>query len=924
MADFTRTVDLIFGAKDRASATIANLEKNLDGFEQNVHAVTEPLNTLANDALKVEAAVIAMGAAVLKFSLDEAEKFQSSFAEITTLFDASGDNVLQFRDDVQAYAQGSTQAIGDITGAIYSAISAGADYTVSLGALQDAEKLAVAGNGELDASLRVLVSSLNAYGAETDQATDFADALFTTVKLGQTTLPELAETLSRVTGTAAGVNIPFSELLATVAALTATGTPTAQAITNIKAALTNIIKPSEQAQQISEQLGLEFNAEALQAKGLYGVLEDVREATGGNVTQMGLLFKSSEALNSVIALTGVGFEKYTEIMRLMNERTDAVNAAFGKMENQLKLVSQNMKNNFVVVLQDIGLKVIEQFTDDVAAMSEVFKSLDFAIDAGAFDDIFNALNAFGADIEQTLLTLADVLPEALEGVDFSGLIASFGELGNEISEVFVSLLGDIDPSNAEDVAEAIQKAVNLLSNLQHVVRGIIDQLSPAFDLLGELASGAAGVSDEAAFAAGRVLGAGKIIENFGVIVGGTMIIIKESGGDLRNAFDVIVGSILFLFNSAQTSFDLLVLTVLPVAAVFLEAAAKITGAFGDNEISRGFKEQADALWETADGVRESIVKNANETRDALSQIGDGLSGASATVDNAANNINSSISNIGSSASTAESNINGLSRGIELAFDDSGNIISTAANGIDAFGVSAEEAFGKTADSATKASEPLAGVIKTVEGGVTTYKSADTEAKKWIKTIGEDGIPIYTAVGNATETAFKKAADSAEDATKKTAEFLTKMEQIASNERIKKFEATIELNIAKLEADAKVAVAVIGSIETAIESTGQVLQDLFGLLGESDIRTERMIKRQIELENKHRADAFALQKQYTEALIDNMTAKTDAIRSGDGLITIQGDGLEPELEAFMFKILERIQVKASEEQSLYLLGLPTAA
>jgi hypothetical protein len=45
-----------------------------------------------------------------------------------------------------------------------------------------------------------------------------------------------------------------------------------------------------------------------------------------------------------------------------------------------------------------------------------------------------------------------------------------------------------------------------------------------------------------------------------------------------------------------------------------------------------------------------------------------------------------------------------------------------------------------------------------------------------------------------------------------------------------------------------------------------------------------------------------------------------MESGEGMITVTADGLEPELEAFMWKILERVQVRANEESSDFLLGL----
>jgi hypothetical protein len=45
-----------------------------------------------------------------------------------------------------------------------------------------------------------------------------------------------------------------------------------------------------------------------------------------------------------------------------------------------------------------------------------------------------------------------------------------------------------------------------------------------------------------------------------------------------------------------------------------------------------------------------------------------------------------------------------------------------------------------------------------------------------------------------------------------------------------------------------------------------------------------------------------------------------MKSDEPLISIKADGLEPELEAFMWKILERLQLKMTQSQESFLLGI----
>jgi hypothetical protein len=176
----------------------------------------------------------------------------------------------------------------------------------------------------------------------------------------------------------------------------------------------------------------------------------------------------------------------------------------------------------------------------------------------------------------------------------------------------------------------------------------------------------------------------------------------------------------------------------------------------------------------------------------------------------------------------------------------------------------------------------------------------------------------SVTGIATKAA--KAAEKTKEMTKETNDFLVKMEEIASNERIKSIEAKVSLNIAEMETDAERVKAAFESIDNSINSTGDLLGSLFGNLMDADSLSDKWaIEEQIEKENALREQSFELQKQVAEAEIARIEAQVRAMDRGDAAIQIDGTGLEPELEAFMWKILKNIRVRANAEFQDYLLG-----
>ncbi len=149
------------------------------------------------------------------------------------------------------------------------------------------------------------------------------------------------------------------------------------------------------------------------------------------------------------------------------------------------------------------------------------------------------------------------------------------------------------------------------------------------------------------------------------------------------------------------------------------------------------------------------------------------------------------------------------------------------------------------------------------------------------------------------------------------------EKLSLEEKLAFIEAQTAITTASIEADAKVAVAAFESISVSVQSTGESITDLFGLLGDENIsKLDKLdIKDQIEEENKRRQEALDLQKKLTEQEIALAKARREAISRGDATITVNGDGLQPHLEAFMWEILQSIQVRVNADGLGMLLGAP---
>lgn len=179
---------------------------------------------------------------------------------------------------------------------------------------------------------------------------------------------------------------------------------------------------------------------------------------------------------------------------------------------------------------------------------------------------------------------------------------------------------------------------------------------------------------------------------------------------------------------------------------------------------------------------------------------------------------------------------------------------------------------------------------------TTEAIEDTRAEwqKWMDDIDEAKRRIQELYdqGLISKEEYEKAMDFWNSLEQRVRDFMQTVKEETGVEDISKLE----------EMSAQKKLAVLHEIKSILMEQSKLLE---GYLADQMAMQERLVDAQIRL---------------IDAQIDQIEARTELLKSGDSMIKIDGDGLAPELEAFMWKILENIQVRANAEFSEFLLGL----
>lgn len=917
MADKTKTVEIIFGGIDRTGSAISSVGRNLDSLTGQVGDLTGPLANITDSIIKLDAALAAAAIGVTGYAVKIADDFDTAFGEIATLIGQPADSLRDFQAQILEYSERSSASLEQITSATYSAISAGTDYKESLTLIAAAEQLAIAGKADLGETTTALVSTLNAFGASADQAGAYADTFFTAVQLGQTTIPELSGAIGRLAPIAAAAGLSFNEMAAAIATITAeTGTNTAEAITGIRAAINSLLKPSKEASDLAAELGIEFNAAALESKGFSGVLSDVAEATDGNVDLMAKLFGSVEALAPVLALTGNASDKFAENLAAFKDNAGAAETAAKELNDSLGLITQTLQNNLNSALIAFGTNLTDETRSIVRSITSIFNSIgsELRLEDGVFAPILEGLEGLAQDIDQKLRTIATNFPEALSGIDLSDLLGAFGDLSDELGDAFTNVFGDIDLNTVEGLQDALQRVVDAFTALVNISSGIVDGLQPIFAAIGKGIEEFEQLDDSTKRSIGELLGLSKAIDTVLPALGAL-------GGGLES-----VGNGLVALAGAQ-GFKALLGNLGAVQGI-AAAAGKggliglaLAGGYGVGTLINEYViEPMEKAFGTSIGSwlyeqfnAEEIEKIKNQLK-PLTEEEKRLAKETGELKDLNDRLANALDNTKQAAELDTEALN--ARAAELVKNSQEQ---------SKFNSSLEEFTGNQR-TATNAVEELNNRVKSSGGalgevGETTRQLAENNKTL---TLGYDEA---TGKVNSWSGTIVKSNRNLDDAAQKTQKVITEtekygleLEKLQSNERIKTIEAVVSLNIAEVEANADKVVALAQTISEAFGSTGNLISDLFSEKSGASRSDQIDLEKQIRKENERREEAFKLQKKLTEAEVEYVKEKTKQLSKGDAIVKVEGAGLQPHLEAFMFEILQSIQVRLNAQGQEMLLAL----
>lgn len=472
-------------------------------------------------------AMAGIGVASIKLAGD----FEESMSNINTLFDDNGEAIAELDAGIKKLLKTTPKSAEELGASAYDIVSAGiSNASDALDVLENSAKLAVAGLGTTKEATDIMTSAINAFGIDAKESGRVADVFFKTVKNGKTNVSELAQGFGQVAPLANAVGVSFEEVAAITAAMTTNGLKASVAYSQQRAVLSNLLKPTAEMADLYSELNIKNIEAEISSNGFVNTVRKLSKATDGNNEMLAKAFGSVEALNAVMLLMNETGDNAIDIFADMEDGANAVDVAFEKQKKTVNATMQLLKNQFSVVLIEIGSRLLPLV---VKAMEEVGSRLDEAF--GVLKVVnFNEILKKAKD---SVIFLEDALRPVVEFIFSLGdsLKKALEPLKPEIDELFKAF---------EDIKPQLIEFANILKTV--IAAGLI----VAIGLIVGLVTAVVKASDSIVKVIGALL---LIFNNFigfftNIFTGQWAAAWENVKAIFQGAFDFISGMVSLILN----------------------------------------------------------------------------------------------------------------------------------------------------------------------------------------------------------------------------------------------------------------------------------------------------------------------------------------------------------------------------------------
>lgn len=599
--------------------------------------------TLGKTALKFASltTVVAVFTKTMKEGTKEAINYNSELANIGTLIPQQEERLLSLKGTIKDLSIESGKSLEDLAQGTYQIISAFGDAIDTEEKLDIVTKGAIAGQADTTASLNLLSAVTKAYGDTSASALQkVSDLAFMTVKLGQTTFPELASSIQHVTAMSEMLNVTQEELFGAFSTLTGVTGSASEVATQLRGGLTALVSPSEDLIGLYEKLGVSGGEALVQQEGLQGAFAQIVKYSEETGKSLQSLVGRQQAMIVVQSLGSAQAETYARKFEEIQNATGATNTAFREVSegiNETGFALEQMHSLNKVILTQIG----DKFTPALGGLAKAYVSIVGKISGNitaqsqlkTSTDKLMTLSSEYKQLQEDIATATDGRTKALKAFQLQEKKAEIQTTIDKLGDSY----GDTT-KKAKKYEETIEESNQVINERKSVFEGITKEMGIAMDKEGEWIDKLFKSNEEGAKAVGATKALWEVVKGSEYTESGIITML----GDYRDALEDVqqaeldlnnltreqelqLGSVAQAVKENIVDIDYLAISYKPLydeimeVVIALEKQEKAQKGLSDNDymktLNQDMKQFIGYSSEALDKIIETYQVQLNHTRD---------------------------------------------------------------------------------------------------------------------------------------------------------------------------------------------------------------------------------------------------------------------------------------------------------------------
>lgn len=326
-------LDAIITLRDNFSGTLQTIDENVKNFQKTTRNAArdarqtgKKLSDLGGTLTKsITLPVVGAGIAIAKTG----KEFNEGLSNIATLIPGQSERLQELKKDIQEVAIATGKSTNDITEGTYSVISAYGDAEDTMEKVEINAKAARAGLATTNDALNLSSAVMKGFGDTSAEANEkVMDLAFETLKLGQTSFPDLAASIGAVVPLTNELGIAQEELFGIYATATGVTGNASEVSTQYRGILKALMAPTKDMTALMQKMGYADGQAMIKKEGLLGTIKAIVNAAESSGTPLQKYIGSIRGQTLALALAGEQSDVYQEKLEKLKNSTGAMDTAF--------------------------------------------------------------------------------------------------------------------------------------------------------------------------------------------------------------------------------------------------------------------------------------------------------------------------------------------------------------------------------------------------------------------------------------------------------------------------------------------------------------------------------------------------------------------------------------------------------------------